>query len=143
MATRNAKAQWEGKLRDGKGSFSGESGMLAGAYDFGTRFGVTKGTNPEEMVGAAHAACFSMALSSALEKAGFPATKVATSAQVTIDKVGESFRFIGIALTTRAQVPGVDAATFAKLAEGTKTGCIISAALSAVPMTLDAALVTE
>ena len=141
MAVRNATAQWEGKLRDGKGSFAGESGMLSGAYDFGTRFGMTKGTNPEEMIGAAHAACFSMALSAGLERAGFPSTKVETSAKVTIDKVGENFRIINIALTTRASVPGIDAAAFAKAAEDTKTGCIISAALSAVPMTLDAALV--
>jgi osmotically inducible protein OsmC len=93
------------------------------------------------MVGAAHAACFSMALSAGLERAGFPATKVETTAKVTADKVGDGFAITGIALTTRATVPGIDAATFAKHAEDTKTGCIISKALSAVPMTLDAALV--
>ena len=141
MAIRNATAQWEGKLRDGKGSFAGESGMLSGAFDFGTRFGVTKGTNPEEMVGAAHAACFSMALSAGLERAGFPSTKIETAAKVTIDKVGDGFRITNIALTTRASVPGIDAAAFAAAAEATKTGCIISAALASVPITLDAALV--
>ena len=141
MAIRNATAQWEGKLRDGKGSFAGESGMLSGNFDFGTRFGVTKGTNPEEMVGAAHAACFSMALSAGLEGAGFPATKVETAAKVTIDKVGDAFRITNIALTTRATVAGIDAAAFAKVAEATKTGCPISAALASVPISLDAALV--
>jgi osmotically inducible protein OsmC len=141
MAIRNATAQWEGKLRDGKGTFAGESGLLSGAFDFGTRFGTTKGTNPEEMVGAAHAACFSMALSAGLEGAGFPPSKIDTAAKVTIDKVGDAFRITNITLTTRAKVAGIDAATFAKVAEATKTGCPISAALASVPITLDAALV--
>lgn len=140
MAVRTAQAQWNGKLREGTGSFSGESGLLSGAYDFGTRFGVTKGTNPEEMVGAALAACYSMALSAALERAGFPVTKVETTAHVTAEKVGEGFAITNIALTVRGSVPGIDAATFATHAEATRTGCIISKALAEVPKTLDAAL---
>ena len=141
MAIRNAKATWEGKLRDGTGSFSGESGMLAGAYDFGTRFGETKGTNPEEMVGAALSACFSMALSAALERGGFPSTRIDTSAALTIEKLEAGCRITSIALTCRAKVDKIDAATFATMAEATKTGCIISTALAAVPKTLDAQLV--
>ena len=140
MALRNAKATWQGKLRDGKGSFAGESGLLTGNYDFGTRFGETKGTNPEEMVGAAHAACFSMALSGGLERAGFPPTRIDTAAQVTIEKVEAGFRITNITLTCRATVAGIDAAAFATVAEATKTGCPISAALASVPITLDAAL---
>ena len=140
MALRNAKATWEGKLRDGKGSFAGESGMLAGSYDFGTRFGETKGTNPEELVGAALAGCFSMALAGGLERAGFPPTRLDTAARVTIEKVEAGFRITNITLTCRAKVAGIDAAAFATVAETTKTGCPISAALAAVPITLDAAL---
>lgn len=140
MALRSAKASWEGKLRDGKGSFAGESGQLSGAYDFGTRFGETKGTNPEEMVGAAHAACYSMALSGSLERAGFPPTRIDTSAAVTIEKVEAGFRITNITLTTRAKVEKIDAATFATVAEATKSGCPISAALASVPITLDAQL---
>lgn len=140
MALRNAKATWEGKLRDGKGSFAGESGLLTGNYDFGTRFGETKGTNPEEMVGAAHAACFSMALSGGLERAGFQSTRIDTAAKVTIEKLDVGFRITNITLTCRATVAGIDAATFAKVAEATKGGCPISAALASVPITLDAQL---
>ena len=141
MAMRNAKATWTGKLRDGNGSFAGESGLLTGAYDFGTRFGETKGTNPEEMVGAALAACFSMALCGGLERAGFPPTVIDTSAEVKIEKLEAGFRITHIALVCRAKVDNVDAAMFATVAEATKTGCIISAALASVPKTLDAQLV--
>ena len=141
MATRNAKATWEGKLRDGKGTFAGESGMLGGAFDFGTRFGETKGTNPEEMIGAALSACFSMALSGALERGGFPSTRIDTSAALTIEKLEAGFRITNIALTCRAKVEKIDAAAFGAMAEATKTGCIISAALASVPKTLDAQLV--
>ena len=141
MAVRNAKATWEGKLRDGRGTFNGESGVLSGSFDFGTRFGETKGTNPEEMVGAAHAACYSMALSGGLDGAGFPPTRIDTSAAVKIEKVEAGFRITNITLVCRAKVEKIDAATFAKVAEATKAGCPISAALASVPITLDAQLV--
>ena len=141
MALRSAHAQWDGTLREGKGTFAGASGMVSGAYDFGSRFGVTAGTNPEELIGAAHAACFSMAFAAGLERAGFPSTTVKTNADVTIDKVNDAFRVTSIKLTCRAQVAKIDADAFAKAAEDAKNGCPISNALSAVPITLDAALV--
>lgn len=140
MAVRGARATWKGGLKDGAGNFAGESGMLSGSYNFGSRFGTGPGTNPEEMVGAAHAACFSMALSGGLERAGTPATDVTTTAKVTIEKVGDAFRITGIALTSRVKVAGIDAAAFAAIANATKTGCPISAALASVPITLDAQL---
>ena len=140
MAVRGASAIWHGGLKDGAGTFAGESGMLSGAYNFGSRFGTAPGTNPEELVGAAHAACFSMALAGGLERAGKPATEVATAAKVTIEKVGDAFRITGIALTSRVKATGIDAAAFAAIAAATKTGCPISAALASVPITLDAQL---
>ena len=140
MAVRSASATWKGGLKGGTGSFAGESGLLSGAYNFGSRFGTEPGTNPEEMVGAAHAACFSMALAAGLEGAGAPATEVTTTAKVTLEKVGDAFRITGIALTSRAKVPGIAADKFATVASATKTGCPISAALGAVPITLDAQL---
>ena len=141
MAIRKAKAVWEGKLRDGKGTFAGGSGKFSGTYDFGSRFGESAGTNPEELVGAAHAGCFSMALAGGLERAGFPPTHIETSADVTVEKLEVGFRITSIVLTCRAQVAGIDAATFATVAEATKTGCPVSAALAAVPViTLDAQL---
>lgn len=128
MPTRKASAKWEGGLRGGKGSFSGESG-LGGAYSFGSRFEAAGGTNPEELLAAADAACYSMALSSALEKNGTPPQSVETQAACTLEKVGEGFSITSMKLDVVAKVPGVDDATFQKLAEDTKEGCIVSRAL--------------
>ena len=128
MPTRKASAKWEGGLRGGKGSFSGESG-LGGAYSFGSRFETAGGTNPEELLAAADAACYSMALSSALEKNGTPPQSVETQAACTLEKVGEGFSITSMKLDVVAKVPGVDDATFQKLAEDTKEGCIVSRAL--------------
>lgn len=134
MAIRKASAQWEGGLKGGKGTFGSESGIIQGAYDFGSRFGDAKGTNPEELIGAAHAACFSMALSGALEAAGHAPTKVATDAAVTVDKdPAGGFRIHAIKLTVRAAVPGISDAVFQEKVAATKTGCPISKALAAVP----------
>lgn len=142
MPTRNASAVWEGNLREGKGSFKGESGALDAAYSFGTRFGETKGSNPEELLAAAEAACFSMALSGGLERAGTPATRIETQAACTINKVGEGFKIQTMRLTVRAAVPGVDEATFLKAAEETKKACPVSQALANnVEISLDARLV--
>jgi osmotically inducible protein OsmC len=141
MPTRNASATWNGDLKSGNGSFKGSSGALEGKYSFGTRFEGTPGTNPEELVGAAHAACFSMALSAGLGKNGFNPQRVSTTAAVTFEKVGEAFRITKIKLTCEASVPGVDPKKFQEIAIATKTGCPISAALSAVPIELDAKLV--
>lgn len=141
MPTAKATAQWNGTLREGSGRIKFSSGVFEGPYSFKVRSeGGAGETTPEELIGAAHAGCFSMALSLALSLAGHPPTSVTTTATVTLDKVGAGFGITGIALSTRGVVPGVSAAEFQRLAEETKVGCIISKALSAVPMTLDAQL---
>src|SRR5258706_16403097 len=117
MPTSNASAAWEGKLKDGKGTFKAESGAFSGPFRFGTRFGGSKGTNPEELIAAAHAACFSMALSSGLEKAGTPVTRVETRASATLDMVDGAPKITKIELVTRGKVDGIDQAAFQKAAE--------------------------
>jgi lipoyl-dependent peroxiredoxin len=118
------------------------SGAYEGAFSFSSRFEEGVGTNPEELIAAAHAGCFSMALSSGLGKAGFTPTRIATVAQVTLGQIDGKSRITQIHLQTEASVPGISAADFQKIAEETKTGCPISAALAAVPsITLDAKLV--
>src|SRR5688500_6487509 len=102
MPTRNASAKWEGGLRGGKGRFTGESGAIGGDYSFGSRFGDSGGTNPEELLAAAEAACYSMALSGALEAAGTPPESVETQAACTIEKVGDGFRVTTMKLVVRA-----------------------------------------
>ena len=129
MPTRNASATWEGGLRGGKGSFTGESGAVGGEYSFGSRFADAGGTNPEELLAAADAACYSMALSGALEKAGTPPERVETKAACTIEKVGDAFRVTTMKLVVRARVPNADRDAFKDLAESTKDSCPISAAL--------------
>jgi osmotically inducible protein OsmC len=141
MPTRSASATWNGDLKGGNGNFKGASGAIEGKYSFGTRFESAPGTNPEELIGAAHAACFSMALAAGLGGAGLKPQSVTTKADVTIDKVGEGFKITKIKLTCTASVPGADAAKFNDIANATKTGCPVSQALSAVPMELDARLV--
>jgi osmotically inducible protein OsmC len=128
-------------LKGGTGSFKGQTG-LAGSYSFGSRFENAAGSNPEELLAAAEAACFSMALSGGLEKNGTPATSVDTTAKCTIDKVGDGFKVTKMRLEVRAAVPNVDEATFRKIAEGTKDGCPISQVMKGnVPIELDAKLV--
>jgi len=129
MTTSRASAVWEGKLRDGKGTFKAASGTFSGPYTFATRFEGAKGTTPEELIAAAHAACFSMALSADLEKAGTPATRVATEAACTIESVGGASKITRIDLKVRGKVAGLDQAGFAKAAEGAKNGCPVSKAL--------------
>src|SRR5206468_2341780 len=129
MPTSNASAAWEGKLKDGKGTFKAESGAFSGPFSFGTRFGGSKGTNPEELIAAAHAACFSMALSAGLEKAGTPVTRVETRASATLEMVDGGPKITRIDLTTRGQVPGIDQARFQQAAEDAKNGCPVSKAL--------------
>ena len=142
MPTRKAQATWEGGLRNGKGSFRGESGALDAAYSFGSRFEQAGGTNPEELLAAAEAACFSMALSAELEKRGTPVTKVETDAACTLERVGEGFKITSMRLTVRATVPNVDDATFQQLAEATAQGCLVSQALKGnVEISVSAALV--
>ncbi|MFI5241491.1 MAG: OsmC family peroxiredoxin, partial [Gemmatimonadales bacterium] len=141
MPTRNATATWEGGLQKGKGSFSGASGKIGGTYSFGTRFGEEPGTSPEELLAAAEAACYSMALSLGLEQAGHPPTKVETKAACTIDKVPEGFKITTMKLVVRATVPGIANDAFQKIAQATKDGCPVSKAIKGnVKIELDAAL---
>jgi osmotically inducible protein OsmC len=128
-------------LKGGKGNIRLGSGAFEGKYSFGTRFESAPGTNPEELLGAAHAACFTMALSASLAKAGHTPTSVDTTATVHLDKVNEGFSITGIDLSTRGNVPGLSAEEFARFAEDTKKNCIVSRALAAVPMTVVASLV--
>jgi lipoyl-dependent peroxiredoxin len=141
MPTRNASAIWNGDLFKGSGTTKLGSGAFEGQYNFSSRFENGVGTNPEELLGASHAACFSMALSAGLGKAGFTPQRVSTTAKVTVDKVGEGFKITKIRLESQATVPNIDDAKFQEIANATKTGCPISQALSAVPMELDAKLV--
>ena len=136
MPTRNASAVWNGDLKAGNGTVKLGSGAYEGQYNFSSRFESGTGTNPEELIAAAHAACFSMALSAGLGGAGFKPTRVSTTAKVTVDKVGEGFKITKIVLKTEGEVPGIDEKTFRDFAEKTKTGCPVSQALSATPIEL-------
>ncbi|TFG48777.1 MAG: OsmC family peroxiredoxin [Gemmatimonadales bacterium] len=137
---RTAEGRWAGDLKTGRGSIRLGSGAFEGPYSFASRFENGAGTNPEELLGAAHAACFSMALSLALSLAGHPPTSIDTTATVHLTKTGDGFSITGIDLATRGLVPGVAAAEFIRLAEDTKVNCIVSRALASVPMRLDARL---
>ena len=128
MPTRTANAKWEGGLKGGRGTFSLASG-LGGGFSFSSRFESAPASNPEELLGAAYASCFSMALAAALEKNGTPSTSVATTANATLEKVGDTFSITKIALTVTAVVPNVDDPTFQRFATATKDGCIIARAL--------------
>ncbi len=141
MATRKAEAVWEGGLMDGKGRMKLGSGAFEGKYSFRTRFEEEKGTNPEELIGAAHAGCFSMALSAGLNKAGYKPQKIQTTATVHLEKVGEGFSISRIELDTTASVPGIDAGTFKDQAEMAKAGCPVSKALAGTQILLTAKLI--
>ncbi len=139
MPTRTSKAQWKGAVPAGEGSVTLGSGAMDAPYGFKSRFETGPGTNPEELIAAAHASCYSMALSLMLTQAGHAPTRIDTSAAVKIEKDGEGFTITESALTTRGEVPGMDEATFKDFAEKAKQGCPVSKALSAVKITLDAA----
>jgi osmotically inducible protein OsmC len=137
---RTASAVWSGGLKDGKGSISTQSGVLKDAqYGFKTRFEDGPGTNPEELIGAAHAGCFSMALSAQLGEAGFTAERIETSAAVTLEKLETGFTITAVHLQLRAKIPGVDQAAFEAVANKAKEGCPVSKVLNA-KITLDAQL---
>jgi len=139
---RSASAVWDGGLKDGKGQISTQSGTLKDTqYSFSTRFENGVGTNPEELIAAAHAGCFSMALSGQLTGAEMPPTSIETTAVVTLEKTDAGFTVTKIHLTTKATVPGIDKATFDELATKAKEGCPISRLLKAAEITLDATLV--
>ena len=141
MPVRSANAVWEGSLKDGKGSMKLQSGAFQGAYSFSTRFEEEPGTNPEELIAAAHAGCFSMALSATLGKSGFTPTRIATSAKAHLEKVGEGFGITKMQLTTEATIPGIDNDKFQEIAAAAKAGCPVSKALAGVEILLDAKLV--
>jgi len=137
---KHGSAQWQGGLKDGRGTISTESGALDEyPYGFAQRFEGVKGSNPEELIGAAHAACFSMALSKILGEAGFAAEYIKTSAEVTLGKVGGGFAVTGSQLTMQAKVPEIDESQFRTFAEQAKEGCPISKLLDA-EITLQAVL---
>ena len=139
---RSADAVWNGDLRSGAGTMKTGSGALDGPYSFRSRMQDGAGTNPEELIGAAHAGCFSMALAFALATAGHPATRVHTSAKVHFDQVAGGFAITGIDLTTEAEVPGLDDAAFQQQAQTAKENCPVSKALAATPITLSAKLLS-
>ena len=141
MATRTADAEWNGDLKQGSGHIRFGSGAFDGAYDFRSRMGDGKGTNPEELLGAAHAGCFSMALAAGLAGAGFKPERVHTTAKVHFDQQGGGWSIHTIDLETEAKVPGIDAADFQKRAEETKKTCPVSRALSGVTINVAARLV--
>jgi osmotically inducible protein OsmC len=137
---RNATAQWKGDLKTGKGTISTDSGVLSKSqYSFGTRFEDGKGTNPEELIAAAHAGCFSMALSMILGNAGYTAERIDTTASVSLEKGDGGFAITAVHLVVKARVPGADKGAFAKAANDAKAGCPVSKVLNA-KITMDASL---
>lgn len=142
MPVRKAEAVWEGTLQQGIGRVKVESGLFEGAYSFFSRFEEGTGTNPEELIAAAHAGCFSMALAAGLGQAGHSPRRISTRAQVSIEKVGDGFAITRIHLETEGEVPGIDETTFAKFAQDAKENCPVSRALRGVgEVTLSARLV--
>jgi lipoyl-dependent peroxiredoxin len=140
MPVRTAEAVWQGKLRDGQGRLKLGSGAYEGPYSFASRFEQGPGTNPEELIAAAHAGCFSMALSFMLEQAGYTPERIQTSARVFLERVGEGFKITAINLETEARVPGIDEKTFLEKAEAAKNGCPVSQALAGVEINLQVKL---
>ena len=142
MPTRRSSAVWEGGLKGGKGTYQVGSGVASGAYNFGSRFEEGTGSNPEELLAAAEAACYSMALSGALEKNGNPPTKISTTAECTVEKVDTGFQITTMKLTVEASVPNIDDAKFEEIANATITGCPVSKTFAGnLEFALDARLV--
>jgi lipoyl-dependent peroxiredoxin len=140
MTTKSSEAQWQGGLKDGKGTMSLGSGSYEGNYTFASRFETGKGTNPEELIAAAHAGCFSMALSAALGEAQKTPTRIHTKADVHLNFVNGAPTINKIDLTTEAEVPGLDDATFQKIAAGAKANCPVSKVLAGAEISLKATL---
>jgi len=138
---RSASAVWNGSLKEGKGTISTQSGTLKNTqYSFKARFADGVGTNPEELIAAAHAGCFTMALSAQFTQAGFTADSIETNAVLTLDQTGAAPTITKIHLTTKAKVPGIDKAKFDELAHNAEVGCPVSRVLKAAEITLDATL---
>ncbi|MBI4539694.1 MAG: OsmC family protein [Gemmatimonadetes bacterium] len=142
MPVRTSEAVWEGSLKEGRGRMMFGGGAFEGAYSFASRFEEGSGTNPEELIAAAHAGCYSMALSHRLASAGFTPKRVHTAARVHLEKGESGFEIARIDLKTDAEVPGIDRDTFLQHAEEAKRGCPVSRALAAVDISLEARLVS-
>ncbi|MEK6256798.1 MAG: OsmC family protein [Chloroflexota bacterium] len=142
MPVRKASAVWKGTIGNGEGSMSLGSGAFEGKYSVPSRFEDGEGTNPEELIAAAHAGCFSMSLAAGLTRAGFKPDNINTTAQVHIEKLEEGWRITLIELQTEAKVPGVEEAQFAELATSAKENCPVSQALSSPKITLEAKLLS-
>jgi lipoyl-dependent peroxiredoxin len=140
MPIRKARAAWKGTLKEGRGNMEVESGAFSGAYSFSTRFEEEKGTNPEELIGAAHSGCFSMAFSAELEKAGYNPISVETEARVRLDKSDKGFTITKITLSTKGKVEGIDNDEFQKIAKAAKEGCPVSRLLTGTEIDLEAEL---
>ena len=140
MAKRRANATWNGTLKEGGGSMRLGSGSFEGEFSFGTRFEESPGTNPEELVGAALAGCFSMALSADLEKAGFTPISVETESETTLDNPGDGPAIVEITLQTKAKIEGIGEQKFQEIASRTKSGCPVAKALTGTTITLKATL---
>lgn len=142
MPVRSATAEWKGNLTEGSGTVKLGSGLFESGYSFNGRIGENEqGTTPEELIAAAHAGCYAMALSGGLAKAGFPATRLHAEAKVELRKDDAGLKISGIKLVLEGEVPGIGEAQFLEIAEATKTGCPVSVALASVPLTLEATLV--
>jgi lipoyl-dependent peroxiredoxin len=141
VVARKAEAEWRGDLRSGQGKVSLGSGAYSGPYSFRSRFESGDGTNPEELIGAAHAGCFSMALAAGLTKAGHAPERIHTDATVHIEQQGEGFTITRIQLRTEARIPGIDEAAFQEQARGAKANCPVSKALAGTEIELEAKLV--
>ena len=141
MIKRKSNAVWQGNLKDGKGSVSLGSGAFSGPYSFSSRFEEGVGTNPEELIAAAHAGCFSMALSAELSKAGYTVDEIATEAVVKMDKTDAGFVISGVHLDTKAKVQGISEDEFLQFANIAKQNCPVSRALAALEIDLDAQLI--
>ena len=142
MPTRKSSAVWEGGLKSGKGTYKVGSGTVGGAYNFGSRFEEEGGSNPEELLAAAEAACYSMALSGGLERNGTPPQKIATTAECTVEKVDTGFKITTMTLHVQASVPNIDEAKFQEIANATLSGCPVSTALAGnLTFSVDARLV--
>lgn len=140
MFVRHASAVWEGTLKEGSGRMKTASGACEGRYTAASRFENAEGSNPEELIGAAHAGCFSQAFSLGLEQAGFRPERIATEARVHLEKVANGYAITRVDLTTRARVPNIPEATFLSEAEKAKQTCPVSQALKAIEITLQAEL---
>jgi len=144
MPTRKAEAEWKGNLAEGQGSLKVGSGAFAGPYSFKSRFeDGQSATNPEELIGAAHAGCFTMAITAALSRNQITATRIHTEAQVKLEKVNDAFSITEINLNTEAEIPGIDDATFQKYANDAKQGCPVSKALAGTKINLTAKLLSS